>query len=115
MRNEPARRIDQPEVGWFRMRLIKRGPYVAARISRPFGCYWQATINGKSSPMSADPAEARVFDIWTWAEMISEGEYEALLKHAPADPYQPIHASKAGMADAISEQAERDYWATRPI
>lgn len=97
------------------MRLVKRGPYVAARIARPFGCYWQITVNGKTSPAHADPVEAKVFDVWTWGEFVSQGEYETLLENAPRDPYQAINLSLRGLSDAMREQDELDYWMTQPI
>ena len=114
MIDQPSRRVDQPEPCFVRLRLVKRGPYVAARISQPFGL-WQVTVNGSPSTPSPCPVEAGVFDVWTSGEFISETEYHAMLRYAPRDPYQPIHASTRGLAQAMAEQQERDYWATRPI
>lgn len=37
-----APRIDAPQIGFFRTRLVKGGPYVPARIHRPCHC----TVNG---------------------------------------------------------------------
>lgn len=115
MRDEAPRRIDQPEPGYFRMRLVGKGPYVAARISRVFG-FWSAEINGQSSgPIDFDPTRGSVFDVWTSGERIDENHYNMLLANPPAEPHRPIPISMRGMAEAMREQDEQDWWATRPI
>jgi hypothetical protein len=102
-----VRRIDQPEVGCFAIRLTKGGPEVGARISCVSG-EWSATINGvMQQPPAADPVQAGgVFRIWEWGRSIAPEEYDYLLalaawasKHDPshplANPSQPIDLATA--------------------
>lgn len=42
---EPPRVVDQPEPGYFKLRLVKGGPEVTARIACQDGL-WSAEING---------------------------------------------------------------------
>lgn len=105
MRDQPSRRIDQPEPGFFRMRLVKNGPYVAARIERKLG-HLVATVNGK-------PAD--VDTVWTSGDFIDETMWNILAAEPPADPYRPLPISTRGMMDRMREQDELDWWHTRPI
>jgi hypothetical protein len=88
----PPRRIDQPEPGMFKLRLIRRGPWVAGRISHAMG-FWSASIGGE--PCGArhpDPYQADgVSRIWESATRISQAEYDALLRHPSATPDLPIN------------------------
>ncbi|MFA9204885.1 MAG: hypothetical protein ACEQSH_00355 [Bacteroidia bacterium] len=101
-RDEPSRRVDLPEPGWFKLRLVKGGPYVPAAITRDGGA-WGAIINGiRSEPTDADPARATdVFRVWHSGMRIDAAEYRHMLAvshwakdHAPddpaADPTKPI-------------------------
>lgn len=99
----PHRRVvDEPQPGFFRMRLVKRGPYVPAKIENVDG-KWSATINGKPQlPTHEDPMLASgVLDIWHSAKIIDEAEYKYLIglkewaervkpDHPAANPYKPI-------------------------
>ena len=90
--NEAPRNIGQPEPGFFKMRLVRGGVYVGAKIEYGPGLdpesgepldrsyQWYGEINGKavSSP-SPDPAEAEVFDIWIHGKPITENEYKYLI------------------------------------
>lgn len=107
MRDEPSRRIDTPEPGYFRMRLVRKGPWVGARIYRSalFGDL-RATINGH---------DVDVFDVWTSGERISEDDYNWLIAHPPADPYQQQHISTRGISDAMREESERLFLLRRPL
>ena len=60
-----SRRIDQPEPGYFLLRLVKGGPQVAACIRHDAGL-WSAEIDGEPcGPAHADPSQADgVFRIW---------------------------------------------------
>jgi hypothetical protein len=80
MTREPSRPIAEPEPGYFRMRLVKGGPWVAARIWIPFGIL-MGEINGGE----ADPHR-----IWESAERISVAAWLALMRDPPANPDQPI-------------------------
>jgi len=105
MRDQPSRRIDQPEPGLFRMRLVKNGPFVAARIERKLG-HLVATVNG---------VPADVDTVWTSGDFIDETMWNILAAEPPADPYRPLPISMRGIADRMREQDERDWWHTRPI
>jgi hypothetical protein len=93
---EAPRMIDNPEPGFFKVRLLKDGPWVAARIEygptkdpetgEPLdrSPMWTATIDGKplaDSP-SPDPLKAGVFRIWHSGRRIEEEDYLLLLRHA---------------------------------
>lgn len=104
MSDQPSRRIDQPEPCFVRMRLVKNGPYVAARIYLRLGIL-AAEING-------EPAE--VDRVWTSGELIDEARHNELLTTV-IDPFQTVVVTRRGMADAIRKAEEADYWHTRPI
>ena len=89
--DEPPRAIADPEPGYFRIRMIKNGPFVAARIWRRLGM-WCASINDIAcGAEDADPAKADgVFRIWTTGTRITKPEYEALLRSPPSSPDLPI-------------------------
>ena len=91
-----------PEVGTFRLRLVKGGPWVAARIrheptrdpddgtflDRSF--YWFGDINGENDPNPAPSPNERVHRIWLWGERVAEDEFLFLLRDAEwATNYQP--------------------------
>lgn len=85
------RRIDVPQDGTFKLALVRRGPYVAARITHRLGL-WSASINGQScGAHDPDPFRAAgVSRIWETGTTISRAEYEALLRHPPQCPDLPI-------------------------
>ena len=101
-----SRVINQPEPGFFQTRLVRKGPFVAARICHENGVWW-AVVNGEVFAKSTDPANApRVFSLWHSAEFITESEYNHLLKvkawaeknqpdHVAANPKKPIDLSKS--------------------
>lgn len=100
----PLRRVvDEPQEGYFRMKLVKRGPYVPARIQKDENGRWLATIDGKDQfPPHEDPILASgVLRIWHSATEIQFHEYDYLIQlgeyaraHAPdspaANPNKPI-------------------------
>lgn len=96
-----------PEPGFFQMRLVKKGPKVAARIINIDG-YWQAEINGDAEgPRVSNPLESRsVMRIWETGVLIEEAQYRYLLdlkawaeKNAPthpaANPRKPVDLIEA--------------------
>jgi hypothetical protein len=86
------RAINQPEPGCFEMRLVRLGPFVAARICRD-SAGWHAVIDGQHYASAEDPAAApRVFDVWTAGRVITEAEYlQRLRRKADAIAADPNH------------------------
>ena len=93
-RTKPRRRVDQPEPGCFKLRLVRSGPWVAATIQCNAEGHWSATIDGKRGDSHADPAQADgVFRVWHYGSMISGSEHDYLVDlalwariHAPDSP-----------------------------
>jgi hypothetical protein len=86
----PSRRLDDPEPGYFLVRVIKNGPLVPAAIFREFGV-WRAEINGEIQPdPNPEPLKAgKVVSVWhSFRERLTKEEYDRRLKRAadPADP-----------------------------
>lgn len=104
-RDQPARIVDDPQPCFIRMQLVRNGVFVAARIFHRLGML-VGEINGKS----ADPLQ-----IWHSGSFITQDEYELMMQHPEPGPYRVVHISTAGLADAIRQQNEADYWATQPI
>lgn len=97
-RSWKARQVDQPEPGYFLIRLVRKGPLVPARITRRDGV-WQAIINGEPQREGADPTTAQgVLRIWHGGEVISEAGYlRAMHKARQPDalpPREPIDLTK---------------------
>jgi hypothetical protein len=88
-RQQPARQIDQPEPGWFRLRLAKGAPPVGARVFQRLGVL-AAEINGET---------ADVETVWTSGEWIDEAEYRRLIGNPPADPSRPVDLKVAAPPD----------------
>jgi len=76
-----------PRPGYFQMRLVKGGPFVAARIHRPCQC----TVNGPAEhdwkntcdrhrPLCAtiDGKPADIWRVWTYGKEIDRADYEYL-------------------------------------
>lgn len=96
------RPIDNPQPGYFALRLVRGGPKVGAQIVHENGIFY-AVIDGMQKLGSDDPHLADQVDrIWTWGEFISESEYRYLVersawakKYDPnsplANPTQPIN------------------------
>lgn len=103
---EAPRQIDKPEPGFFKMRLVSKGPHVAAQISHQDGRWW-ADIDGvRQIPSHEDPMIAEgVTRIWESGERIHPDQYDHLLAmsawakehdqtHPLADPKQPINVNR---------------------
>lgn len=101
---DTPRQDGMPEAGWYRMQLVKGGPWVAVEIwcdreidpdtgelmgpERLIG-----SANG--NPLTRDEIE----DAWTRMRPISRDDYGALLRRIAAtpamhNPYQPIDLTK---------------------
>lgn len=83
-RDEPARVVDTPVEGHYRVRRVKGGPFVAARTFRRLG-FWGAEIGGQScGATDPDPFKADgVMAICNTGIAITKAEYDALI-HKPA-------------------------------
>ena len=75
-RTQSPRRIDTPEPGRFKVRVVKSGPWVHARIWRVMGML-QAEIGSVSCAVS---------DVWEWGEAITDAEYFRLRDHPAEAP-----------------------------
>jgi hypothetical protein len=86
-----ARRIDVIEPGFFRLRLVKGGWKVPARIEFDEGT-WTVTIDGEARS-ARDPYAAGADYVWTSGEAIEEWQYADLLDlklwAASAEPTHP--------------------------
>jgi hypothetical protein len=99
-RTESSRRIDAPEAGYFLVRLVRNGPWVAARIVRDEHG-WHAVIDGKRGESNHDPALADgVSRIWEWGRRVTQTEHDYhremgawargyAPQHPAADPTRP--------------------------
>lgn len=104
-RNQPTRRVDQPEPGYFCIRLVKGGPWVAAEIRHIDGA-WLALIDGVPKTPHPDPAQAEdVFRIWHYGERIPNYEHAFMVQWAAhvrvfqpdapeANPTRPINVGR---------------------
>lgn len=102
---EPGRDITAPAPGWFRMRLVAKGPYVGARIFMRLGML-AAEIAG---------APADVDRVWTSGAAVDERTFDRLMTDPHPAPHHPVHLSPGRLQDAIEEQVNSDWWHTRPI
>ena len=76
LRAQSPRRIDEPHPCFLRMRLVKGGPYVGARIFLRLGML-AAEVNGVT---------AEIYKAWFSGEFISSAEWEKLDRERPANP-----------------------------
>jgi hypothetical protein len=104
-RTQAARVVDEPEPCFVRLRLVTNGPYVAARIFHRLG-FLAAEINGKP----ADPMR-----VWHGGDLIDKERYDLMMTDPHPAPHLPVYVSDAGLADAVREANEMDYWFTQPI
>lgn len=83
------RRIDQPEPGFFKIRLVKGGPWLAARIDRN-GELWSAWINGRQTAApSTNHVLAGVEKLWLYGHQITEADYWDMLGRETPDATTP--------------------------
>ena len=126
MRN--TRLLNEPEPGFFKMRLIRGGPWVPAKIvygpptdpetgealDRPH--LWETWINGTLIAVpSPDPWKARVDRVWHGAHPL---DYENLTSEAAEKEYDYMlrrkdHAEDHGGAEAAPRTAV-DIRKTKP-
>lgn len=99
-RDQPARIVDQPQPGYFRLKLCKGGWSVPAQIIFADGM-WQAVIDGVAGEPDPDPITAGVDRIWNYGDFSNSQSYSYLNAlrewsrlhrpdHPAADATQPI-------------------------
>lgn len=80
--------------GYFRLRLVRGGPFVAASIDLTADGLWRVTVNGEASAASADPWHCPGMErVWFYGHRIDRAEHDYLLalaaharRHDPAHP-----------------------------
>lgn len=87
-----TRRIDQPEPGYFQMRLCRGGPPVAARISNG--------LVGLAAEVNGAPAD--VHHVWTSGTPIAFEEWERLANNPVANPYKPVDFAAIGREPPVN-------------
>ncbi len=101
------RPVDDPRPGFFKLRIVKGGPFVGAElrygpardpetggIMSERSYQWETWIGGKMvADPSPDPVKAGVFRVWLSGTEILEAEYRYLIadrewcaRHAPEKP-----------------------------
>lgn len=105
-REQKSRVMDEPEECYIRLRLVRGGRFVGARIFRVLGM-----LQGEIDTKPAD-----VFQIWHAGEFITEAQYNMLIgDDRRPNPWHPVHMSDAGLAERVREAEEQDYWFLREI
>lgn len=100
-----VRQVGRPEPGFFKLRLVKGGPLVGARITlgptidpetgEPLdrSPFFAGEINGKPDPDPRPEPSDAVWRIWERGERIGEAEYRFLIEDrawvAQHEPYRP--------------------------
>jgi hypothetical protein len=81
---------DEPRVGYFRVRVVPRGPWCPARIwaYRPR----VAGTDHLAAHILGTPCD--VFDVWLSGREIDETEYQQLMASPPAAPMEPVSRRK---------------------
>lgn len=78
--------IDQPRPGFFKLRMVKGGPWCPARI-------WPVRRRTGSETLTAhilgEPAE--VDRVWLYGREIPEADYQRLMREPPVSPRQPVN------------------------
>ena len=99
--DEPERHEGEPQCGWFRARLVKGGPWVAARIWIERDIDENGELAGPEEYRCEVDGERRnPYGMWTYLTPISRAEYDALLHRRTMIP--AMQASMAAV-DLIAE------------
>jgi hypothetical protein len=109
-----VKRISDPVPGFFKIKLVRGGPYVAARLEFGPGVdpetgeeldrsyMWTATVAGKVPRLpSPDPVKAGAMNVWLHGIEITEADYRYLidsqaweLAHGTVEPRKATDLSK---------------------
>ena len=89
------RRPDVPMTGYFRIRLVRGGPFVAASIDITADGLWRVMVNGEPSAACAEPWDCPGMErVWFYGHRIDHAEHDylvALSAHARAhDATHPL-------------------------
>lgn len=84
---EPERHDGIPECGYYKMRLVRKGPWVAVEI------VCERDLDDETGELAAPERLVAVFDgrrcdaerVWTYVQPISRPDYLALLERARTD------------------------------
>lgn len=98
---------DEPQAGFYRLRLVKGGPWVPVRV------WWESVVDPDTGELVEDEVlrctvnrkDADPQRSWLWASPITVEAYEAMLAHIQwalendlsdpvLSPYQPIDLTK---------------------
>jgi hypothetical protein len=93
------RRNDRIEVGLFKIRLVRNGPFVGAAIQHDPACGWYALIDGvrQGEPNAEARLAPEVERIWLFGRPIELQEYRRITRaERNIAPRQPINLSKTG-------------------
>lgn len=77
---QESRRVDRPEPGRFKIRVVRNGPWCAARIWSVMGIL-QAEIGYQSAPVE---------DVWLYGERCTDAEYFRLRDHPAEKPGERV-------------------------
>ena len=75
-RHQTPRDVSAPEPCWLRIRLERHGPYLPARIFNRLGLL-TAEIEGVEAPVES---------VWTAGDLITEAEYNNLIRDRNRQP-----------------------------
>ncbi len=90
-RSEPPRRVDEPQPGYYRLRLVRKGPFVPAKVEcSPSG--WRCSIAGMSTgfPLQDPWQVADLSKVCLFGTIITKTEYDAMMKSLHPSPRKRI-------------------------
>lgn len=86
-RTQPARRSDVPTPGYYRARLVRKGPFVACRIVETEDGWMLFVAGQPTGPMNRNPwLVARMEAVAMYGRFIDEAEYARMIQDAAAAP-----------------------------
>ena len=94
------RRPDLPSPGTFKIRLVKGGPWIGARIAFTDGV-WSVSIANVVMGENADPWQSspHMERVWFWGHIIDEAEHAFLCAQTNwAQQHAPEHPSASPLA-----------------
>lgn len=101
-RAQEPRRVDVPEPGFYRAKMVRNGPWVGAFVKQDERGMWSVIVNGNDAEVAADPwTIAWLRDRYHYADRVTQDEHDYLVatarwaeandpNHPAANPRQPI-------------------------